>query len=695
MVNLKKSLIFLFACSLSFIILNIAKADSSTIKEEDLGNLLPKETLGVISISDRDTATSTFLKTPFGKLWSHPQMAPLKKQIFTNLLSDSTLLSETNTIFNFFNKSSLTNIRSGYIAFIKNSAKDNFWLNTNFSILRALEAEPILGLEISNNFIDITNKLAELTHSSISPLKIETNNNIISIGIPIPEKYINKISDFLKESFEIKPHTLWITGFDDYLLFEINNTASTRLIINVKVENSPSLSEHSEWIKNKDRFTNTALWGWCFLSPIIDRWIDIKKKESEEFINKNGTESDMSPEATEEYTPANMPIIIDKLGLESFLSLSFCLYDTPVGIATDYIISSPKESRNGLAKLMDIENGDCTPPDFIDANLLSFSRTRLDIATSLDIIEKMIDEIMPDVRDLLVTSILPGILEKEPEFDFKKQFILPLQNDIITLTANESTYIRFLRIENAEKYIENLKKIIAVLAPFPILESKVGHYKITSIPLPNLDNVENKTNYCHFALKNNLVAFSSEKEKVNSFLSKESKVKTTKLIDLQGFTSAIQFLDAHSVGYMGYKNSKETAQSFYNELKAFASQEQKQSMQLPLFNAFSQNFSIALPFVKNIISPNTLPEFNSIADCFSYSISTFQAKDDMFIFRSIHPLSENDTSIPKQIKEEIEFSEIESANENDEIFEVTIPEPDPIAPLPPSDISIPDEILTQ
>ena len=193
MVNLKKSLIFLFACSLSFIILNIAKADSSTIKEEDLGNLLPKETLGVISISDRDTATSTFLKTPFGKLWSHPQMAPLKKQIFTNLLSDSTLLSETNTIFNFFNKSSLTNIRSGYIAFIKNSAKDNFWLNTNFSILRALEAEPILGLEISNNFIDITNKLAELTHSSISPLKIETNNNIISIGIPIPEKYINKI----------------------------------------------------------------------------------------------------------------------------------------------------------------------------------------------------------------------------------------------------------------------------------------------------------------------------------------------------------------------------------------------------------------------------------------------------------------------------------------------------------------------
>ena len=694
MVNLKKSIVFLLVCSLCFAVLSVVKADSSTIRE-DLGNLLPKETLGVVSISDRDTATSTFLKTPLGKLWSHPQMAPLKKQIFTNLLSDSTLLSETNTIFNFFNKSSLTNICSGYIAFIKNSAKDNFWLNTNFSILHTLEAEPILGLKISNDFIDITNKLAELTHSPISPLKIETNNNILSIGIPIPEKYINKISDFLKESFEIKPHTLWITGFENYLLFEINSTAATRLILNVKVENSPSLSEHPEWMKNKDRFTNTALWGWCFLSPIIDKWIETKKAESEEFINKDEAESAESSESTEEYTPANMPIIIDKLGLESFLSLSFYLYDTPIGIATDYIISSPKESRNGIAKLMDIENGDCTPPDFIDANVLSFSRIKLDITSSLDIIEKMIDEIMPDVRDLLVTSILPGILEKEPDFDLKKQFILPIQNDIITLTDNESTYIRFLQIENGEKYIENLKKIIAVLAPFPILESKVGHYKITSIPLPNLDNAENKTNYCHFALKNNLLAFSSEKEKVISFLSKDSKVKTTKLTNIQGFTSAIQFLDGHSAGYMGYKNNKETAQSFYNELKAFASQEQKQSMQLPLFNIFSQNFSIALPFVKSIISTNTLPDFNSIADCFSYSISTFQAKDDIFILQSILPLSENDTNIPKQIKEEIEFSEIESANENDEIFEVTIPEPDPIAPLPPSDISIPDEILTQ
>ena len=195
MVNQKKSVVFLLVCSLCFAVLSVVKADSSTIRE-DLGNLLPKETLGVVSISDRDTATSTFLKTPLGKLWSHPQMASLKKQIFTNLLSDSTLLSETNTIFNFFNKSSLTNICSGYIAFIKNSAKDNFWLNTNFSILHTLEAEPILGLKISNDFIDITNKLAELTHSPISPLKIETNNNILSIGIPIPEKYINKISEF-------------------------------------------------------------------------------------------------------------------------------------------------------------------------------------------------------------------------------------------------------------------------------------------------------------------------------------------------------------------------------------------------------------------------------------------------------------------------------------------------------------------
>ena len=550
-----------------------------------------------------------------------------------------------------------------------------------------------MGLEVSRDLIDITNKLAELTRTSISPFKTETNNNIISIGIPISEEYISQISKFLKTSFEIKPHTLWMTGLDNYLLLEINNTASTRIILNAKGGNSPSLSEHPEWIKNKNRFANAALWGWCDLPPIIDKWIETKKAESEEFTDENKSEVEETSESTEEYTPVNMPIIIDKLGLESFLSLSVCLYNTPVGIATDYIITSPKESRNGIAKIMDIENGDCTPPDFVEASVLEYSRIKLNIDSALNAIEKMIDEIMPDVRDLLVTSILPGILEKEQDFDLKKQFILPIQHDIITIVDNESACIRFLQIENGEKYIENLKKIIAVLAPFPILESKVGHYKITSIPLPNLDNAENKTNYCHFALKNNLLAFSSEKEKVASFLSKDSKVKTTKLTDIQGFTSTIQFLDAHSTGYMKYRNSKETAQSFYNELKAFASQEQKQSMQLPLFSLFSQNFGIALPFIKSIISTNTLPDFNSIADCFSYSVSTFQAKDDIFIFRSI--LFHDNANDQKQTKEEIELPEIESTNGNDEIFEVTIPEPDPIAPLPPSDISIPEEVLIQ
>ena len=692
MVISRKNFIFFLVCSLWLTISTIAKPDNLT-SQEDLGNLLPKETLGVISISDRDTAISTFLQTPFGKLWSHPQMAPLKKQIFDNLLSDSSLLSNTNTLFNFFSNASLKDIRSGYIALVKSPSEDNFWRNTNFPIFHALEVDPILGLEVSKDLIDITNKLAELTRISISPFKTETNNNIISIGIPISEEYISQISKFLKTSFEIKPHTLWMTGLDNYLLLEINNTTSTRIILNAKGGNSPSLSEHPEWIKNKNRFANAALWGWCDLPPIIDKWIETKKAESEEFTDENKSEVEETSESSEEYTPVNMPIIIDKLGLESFLSLSACLYDTPVGIATDYIITSPKESRNGIAKIMDIENGDCTPPDFIDASVLEYSRIKLNIDSALNAIEKMIDEIMPDVRDLLVTSILPGILEKEQDFDLKKQFILPIQHDIITIVDNESKCIRFLQVENGEKYIENLKKIITVLAPFPILETKVGHYKITSIPLPNLDNTENKTNYCHFALKNNLLAFSSEKEKVASFVSKDSKVKTAKLTDIPGFTSTIQFLDAHSTGYMKYKNRKETAQSFYNELKVFASQEQKQSMQLPLFSLFSQNFGIALPFIKSIISTNTLPDFNFIADCFSYSVSTFQAKDDIFIFRSI--FFHDNTNDQKQTKEEIELPEIESTNGNDEIFEVTIPEPDPIDPLPPSDISIPEEVLVQ
>ncbi len=672
---------------------------------------LPVQTLALVVIPNCQALQGTALKTPLGKLWNHPQLEPLWNEIQSK--RGLSTLFQTNSELAFLNVPALKKkVISAFLALV---AEPHF-TNTFFS--SELKVSPVMGFDIGTETTTLTNLLHTMASSEIfSPrFRLESFEQTQSIGIPLSSlhaKAFLSLLDLLPASFKPDkdtPVTLWITAVDSYLLVEVNSSQASRLILQAAKNQVPHLSEHPEWAKHKSHFSNAVFWGWAHLSPVIQKWVESESSENGIISRTSGNESESPhPEATQdplEEKEVLLPTVVGKLGLESFLSGSVVVLDTSAGVCTDYFISSPEGTRQGIAKIITLEPGDCSPPAFVSRDVLSFSRTRLNFTSAWDEIEKMVDEIMPDVRDLLTEAILPGILEADPNFKFKDNFITPLGNDLTIcqrLGANgEKESIRFIRVADGKNYIQAVKKLISILAPIPTLEKKVAHYEVTSIPLPDLElgASDFKTNYCHLAFKDGVFAFSTECKLVEEFLA--SSEKKEELSSLPRLKSAAESIGALSTGFLEYTDSKLTAENYYSKLKKFLGEDQTSTFLVPVFTFLAQDVNVNFGFLKNLVSPSLLPEFDSFADCFDFSLSAFQCTPDGFTLQTILPSApENKTPDPaveppafpkppelEPLKEDTK-TETEPAQpitpqvHEPELMDPLPAGPDPTEPLPP------------
>lgn len=675
-------------------------AESTSYFEENL----PVQTLALAVIPDCQSLQQTALKTPIGKLWKHPQLTPLWDEIQSQWGTDA--LFQSNSEFAFLNIPALQKkVTSVFLAFVSEPGFTNVFLPE-------LKVSPVLGLKMGRETSAMTNLLHTMASSEIfsSHMKLESDEKSQSIGIPLSTQQAKAFLSFL-DIFSIPHHlnedtpvTFWISALDSYLLVELNTPQASNLILQAARAQSPRLSEHSEWEKHREHLQNATFWSWAYLSPIIQSWIERESAEIDK-IARTSEEKDAKdpPQSTPSFEDKEMllPMVVGKLGLESFLSASITILDTPAGVCTDYFISSPEASRQGIAKIISLEPGDCSPPAFVSRDVLSFSRIRLNFSSAWDAIEKMVDEIMPDVRDLLAEALLPSILEEDPNFKFKENFISPLGNDLTicqSLVPNgEKEVIRFIQIADGKKYIQTVKKLIEILAPIPILEKDVARHKVTSIPLPDLEvgTADYKTNYYHLTFKEGVLAFSTDYKLVENFLT--SSEKNEKLARLPQLQAAAQSIGAFSSGFFEYTDSKATAENYYKKLRKFLEHDQTRSFVVPVFTFLAQDINVNLGFVKNLVSPSLLPEFDSFSDCFDFSLSAFQSRPDGFTLRTILPVTEGPqspdstaqsmapTETPEQISqsEEADISEVvESPPAEPQIHEPELMDPLPAGPDP-------------
>ena len=660
---------------------------------EELSSSLPQKTIALLSIPDQKSALVALNRAPMGKMINHPQFAAVRESI----LKKFTFSKDTNRIdvlaSNPISALSLEKISSAYLAVIDSS-------NSKDPLTQSIGGVTVLGLELGENIVALSNifdsfvKIPQLS-PFIKKELFAPNQEII--GFTLSKERSEKILSFFSchkpnKDIESTNLTFWATISRTQFLIELNSPEGIKEILKVRSQNAPSLLQSAQLEKHKFQFADSVLWGWIYLTPITQKWIE---KETAQMKNLAQTdESTPTDPLSENQDSLMIPLITSKLGLQSFISGSFAVYDRPTGIYTDYYIYSPAGSRQGIGKLLSIDAGDCTPPPFIKKDISHFSRMRLNIPAAANNIQSLINDIMPDVCDLLVSAILPGLLEKEPNFNFQKQLIAPLGNDIISCekinAKGEKDVIRFVQVNEGEKYVESVKNVISILAPIPTIETQTGKYKIVSLPVPNLE-LTSLTNYYHIAAKDSYLLMSNNRKMIEQFLNETNQEQS--LSSLSGLTNAAHIGGFHT-GFFEYNNNRSIARSYYNKFLAYCKQSRTQPFLFPIFSILAQDINIDISFIKNITSTLPMPDFESFQECFNYSITIFQSNPDAFIIRNILPVTKDSIqsiSLPTPILEINSNSTLpqktteQPQQTNDTSEEIIIPEADIMEPLLPQE----------
>jgi hypothetical protein len=251
------------------------------------------------------------------------------------------------------------------------------------------------------------------------------------------------------------------------------------------------------------------------------------------------------------------------LGVKGLTSASMSFRDTPEGLNLRFFIGNPESGRRGLLKMMATEAKDSSPPPFVPADAVKFSRMRVDIPAGWRLLESTVKDLYPQQAQLLNYVLDLAGKDKDEKYDLRAELLASLGDDIISWQRNpvnntlgdlkSPPSIFMIGSPNPEKLAAAIKVALGV-ATRDIKEREFLGRKIYSAPLPTGPQGTAKT--YHFAASAGYVAFSGEVEMIEEFL-RNSDGQAKGLAQTPGLNEAAQKDGGYNAGIFGFSNDKE------------------------------------------------------------------------------------------------------------------------------------------
>ncbi len=114
-------------------------------------------------------------------------------------------------------------------------------------------------------------------------------------------------------------------------------------------------------------------------------------------------------------------------------TISLKLSTSNEGINAEAFLAIPEASRAGLFKILAPDRKDASPPSFVSADVVKFTRMRINGQKGWGILEAMLTSISPQMAGFLQLALSTAGKEKDPDFDLKSTLIGNLGDDLITM----------------------------------------------------------------------------------------------------------------------------------------------------------------------------------------------------------------------------------------------------------------------
>jgi hypothetical protein len=590
-------------------------------------NLLPADTVAFLTVPDCNALRDAAKVSPQLMCWNDPAMKPFHDKIMGKLAEQFTAPLEKElglkvddfanlpqgqfTLALTLNGSNLhDDTPPGFVLMLDAKSKSD-QLKTNLTVLikkmtdsgRTLRTEKIRG--VAFNVVTIsTNELA---------------------GIFGPPKNLSEIG---KEQKPQQPVDIYFTQIDSLLVAANSTKILDAVTAHLSGGSVPALADDATFAADKISQFRDA--------PTYYGWFNGKL-----FFNQLAAMPDNDSDPNNVMPKLSAAKILGATGLGSVKSASFAIREAREGSTASVHISAPVSERNGLMKILALPAKDSAPPAFVPADVMKFTRIRLDGKQAWDDLLKMAAGISPQA----LAGINAGIdmanvtaQQKDPAFDLRKNLFGNLGDDIISYgkapsgnTAAEmknAPGIVLIATPNPDQMIQAVKVVAGLVSPQDPAAAAPRDYhghKIYSIAMRPQRAPGGKTIAqppILLSSANGYLAVTTDEGSLEEFLrSGDGDVKP--LRENPALADAAAHVGGLGTGMLSYQNARDAMRVSFVFLKDAA--------------AANPALNMVAPNVRDWLDFSLLPDFDAVSKYFYITVFSASSNAEGLNFKAFSP----------------------------------------------------------
>jgi len=532
-------------------------------------NLLPADTYGFLTVPDCAAFRASAKVSPQILFWNDPAMKPFHDKLMGKLMEKYVAPLEKDLglkVADFadlpqgqFTLAITSNGSNGHddivpgVVLLLDAKDKSDKLRTNLTALvkkwtdngRTVRTEPIHGL-----------KFTVVTLSS---------NDLAGI---IPQK--QPVSEIGATPKMDKPVDIYFTQFETMLVAVNSSKLAEAVAARLTGGSTPVIADDATFAADKlSQFHDTpTYYGWFNGKLVISQLMQ-------------------TPALTGDDAPPGAPVpskLITALGLDNLKSLSMAMRETHDGTFLAVHASTTDNTRSGLLKILALVPKDANPPAFVPANVIKFSRVRLDGKQAWAELQKVASAISPNAVagiNSMVDMANSVAQQKDPSFDLRNYLFGNLGDDVVTYTEPPvgdsliqlatAPSLTLVGSPNPEQVIQSIQVLASIAAPQSSAQPRdfMGHkiFSITQRPTRRADGTTVTPAPLLMSSAGGYAAFTSDSGILEEFL-RSSDGKTKPLNALPGLADAFQHVGGTSGGLAGYQNQRETMRTTFRLLKS-------------------------------------------------------------------------------------------------------------------------------
>ena len=598
-------------------------------------NLLPSDTLFVITAPDCAVMRSALNRSPQGLLWNDPAMkpfhdkfmdkwnevivAPVEKDLGLKLADFTALPQGQFTFAVTQNGWTGTGDQSPGLVLLLDARDKSDLLKTNLAALQK---------KWKNDDKPIRTETIRGVQFSVVPLS--SNDIPASISKLFPKR--QPVSEIGKEPAPPKTGEIVIGQFESLLIVGNSIQAVEPIVAHLTGGSAPALNDNAVFAADKlAQFRNAPLYyGWFNAKTFFNVLAAIPQPEP-------------NPDSPSPMPPFSWSSALSASGLMGLKSASVAARESHDGTEADFFFAVPEADRTGLFKMLAASSKDASAPAFVPADAVKFWRWRVDGQKGWAALQTMVQNISPAAFSSLnaaIAMVNASAQLKDPTFDFTKNLIGNVGDDFVSYQKaaagnsiadlNNAPSIFLFAASNPDQALQAVKNVASlvyrqpgVAEPRDFLGKKIYNIPLPTPHLPGAPATVSRS--INLTASGGYVAISGDSSILESFLrSTGSPVKPLNAIP--GLADAAQHIGGTGTGLFGYENQREIMRSAFTLLK-------NQSTSDGGLNAMA-----AMPKgLRDWMDFSLLPDYGQVSKYFFFSVFNGSTTTDGLTFKAFAP----------------------------------------------------------